>query len=162
MLAPNSVAQVRAQIGRWRSSYNTRRDSIDPVLRVVYEARFAILMSVVLSLLLAGPPQAIDAMRVLAEDGGWRSVGAFWIGARSTDGGTEIAGLAFVFSAEALAAFGNQIVATATDAIGNTSEFSPPLSVPEPGAAGVGTAALCGLASLRRAARGEGRRRRGC
>jgi hypothetical protein len=51
--------------------------------------------------------------------------GAFWIGTHSTAGGADTATLAFPFSAETLAAFGNQIVATATDAAGNTSEFSP-------------------------------------
>ena len=72
---------MRTRFEQWRSGYSTWRDSIDPVLSVIYQARFAMLMSVVLSLLLTLPPQAIDAVRVLAEDGRWWPVAVFWIGA---------------------------------------------------------------------------------
>jgi hypothetical protein len=76
--------------------------------------------------------------------------GAFWIGTHSTAGGADTATLAFPFSAETLAAFGNQIVATATDAAGNTSEFSPAITVPEAGASSLGVTALAVLAVFRR------------
>ncbi|MCH8270780.1 MAG: hypothetical protein IH985_06170 [Planctomycetes bacterium] len=72
---------MRTRFEQWRLSYSTWRDNIDPVLSVIYQARFAMLMSVVLSLLLTLPPQAIDAVRVLAEDGRWWPVAVFWIGA---------------------------------------------------------------------------------
>jgi hypothetical protein len=42
-----------------------------------------------------------------------------------------------------------ELVATATDAAGNTSEFSAPVTVPEPGAAALAIAAAVALAGLR-------------
>ncbi len=75
--------------------------------------------------------------------------GIFWIGRSSSNGGPETDALFFPFSAATLTALGGQIVATATDAAGNTSEFGPPMFVPEPGASTMLVAGALGLGLLR-------------
>lgn len=51
---------------------------------------------------------------------------------------------------------GDVLVATATDADGNTSEFSPPITVPAPSAPALGGACLAALAALARLGRRTG------
>ena len=61
--------------------YGAWRYKLDPVLEVFFLARFGLLMSVVASVLIAWPPQAIDAVRVLAEDArqSWFQIICFWL-----------------------------------------------------------------------------------
>lgn len=63
------------------ASYRAWRKSLDPVLQVLFLARFGLLMSLTVCALIAIPPQAVDAMRVLAEDASrqwWRPIYLFF------------------------------------------------------------------------------------
>ncbi len=79
--------------------------------------------------------------------------GILWIENHGYPGGFETAVLPFPFDAAALAAAGGEILATATDQEGNTSEFGPaiPVWVPEPASATLLGSGLLGLLGLVRA-----------
>ncbi|MEZ4278399.1 MAG: hypothetical protein R3F21_02135 [Myxococcota bacterium] len=85
--------------------------------------------------------------------------GAIWIGRLSTegtDGPREILSLPFPGTAAQLTALGGRILATATDGLSNTSEFSPSIPVPEPalgGGVAAGLLASFGRSRMRRARR---------
>jgi len=77
--------------------------------------------------------------------------GAIWAGSTQYDESDHAAGgeSLRVVPATSLAP-GNVLVATATDAEGNTSEFGPAITVPAPAAAPLGAASLAALAALAR------------
>lgn len=96
-------------------------------------------------------PLTIDLYVADAED----QEGEVYLGATSytlTDFGTGVVQRSFV--TDAPVSVGDRLVATATDAAGNTSEFSPPIVTPEPGTIAAALAGALALAALR----GRGRR----